>query len=136
MNLSDVSTNDLLDVYLSYRRKKEEIEKELKGKVQLLNERMVKLENEFARRMKEDELSQLGGSHGIAFQVKKSNATVQDWGALLQYVIDNKAWELLTRRVSKDAVHEFLKEHNGLPPGVKYTVRNIVQVRTKPKQID
>lgn len=59
---------------------------------------------------------------GTAFRQQWTSAKVTDPEAFFNFVIDNNERQLLTTHVAKDAVREYLAEHNGvLPPGVDFT---------------
>jgi hypothetical protein len=66
---------------------------------------------------------------GTAFKTTKTFASVADWDATLTYIVDQGLFNLLERRVSKQAVLEFKEEHNDLPPGVSWREELAISVR-------
>jgi hypothetical protein len=51
----------------------------------------------------------------------KSKCQVSDFEATLAEIRAHELWHLLTKAVSKEAVKEYIAEHNTPPPGVTYS---------------
>lgn len=80
---------------------------------------------------------------GTVFKDLKESVIVEDWDALLDYIIAEKRWNLLNKAVSKTVVLENMGElvedkatgdkhrEDGteIPPGVKYNAFRTVKVR-------
>lgn len=58
---------------------------------------------------------------GTVFRQKWTSAKVEDREAFLQFVFNTTSEQFLTNHVSKEAVIEYMDEHNQAPPpGIKY----------------
>ena len=66
---------------------------------------------------------------GTAFITTTDFANVADWDAVLSYIKDNEAWDMLERRVSKRAVRGYIEANKTVPSGVNYGTRIDVNVR-------
>ena len=65
------------------------------------------------------------------YQTVKESVTMGDWDAALNWVMENEAWEYLTKGFAKTAVLEFMgeKRNNPPPPGVNFTAVRTVGIR-------
>ena len=91
-----------------------------------------KIEVEFLRRFNERGVDSVKSrEHGTAYRSTRSSATVADWDAILAYILDNEAYELLEHRVNKTAVQEHRDVNNDLPPGVNWSEAQVVNFRRK-----
>lgn len=72
-----------------------------------------------------------GNAGGGTFFLKTGNSTkVADRGSFHDFVFETNAREFLTAHVAKEAVEEYMKEHDGaLPPGI--TVDTIVKLQVR-----
>ncbi len=68
-------------------------------------------------------------NHGTAFVTTTDFANVADWDAVLVYIKDNEAFDLLERRVSKTAVRGYIEARGAVPSGVNYGTKLEVNVR-------
>jgi len=66
---------------------------------------------------------------GTVYRTEKKAASLADPKAFMDYVITNKAWDLMDRKANTTAVAEFMKEHQTLPPGVNFSSAFVVGVR-------
>ncbi len=66
---------------------------------------------------------------GMTFFTTQDSVRVGDWDAVLAYIVENKAYELLNHAVSKSTVKEILEAKNPLPPGVTYEARKVLAWR-------
>jgi hypothetical protein len=66
---------------------------------------------------------------GTAYRTKRAAATIADAEAFRRHVIGTEDWGLLDWKANATAVAAFLEEHETLPPGVNYSVRDEIGVR-------
>jgi hypothetical protein len=66
---------------------------------------------------------------GTVYRTEKKSASLNDPAAFMDYVITNRAWDLLDRKANVTAVAGFIEEHNTQPPGVNFSSAYIVGVR-------
>lgn len=74
-------------------------------------------------------LENLKTEHGTCYTSTKHTASLADADAFMNYVIDNKAFDLLDRRANVTAVKDFVDEHKCLPPGCNLSAIQTVGVR-------
>lgn len=79
-------------------------------------------------------LNQIGGDSvrsksGTVYRTAKPSASLADADAFMQFVIEKERFELLDRKANVTAVREFIEENGVQPPGVKFTVQQVVGVR-------
>ena len=106
--------------YVTLRDTVAEIEADAKAKAAPLKADMQTIEAALLKHMQSGGVQNLKTAAGTAYISEKTSATVEDWDALLEYVLETEAFELLERRVSKTAYAERLASGTP-PPGVKYT---------------
>lgn len=91
-----------------------------------------KIEIEFLRRFQSRGIDNVSARDvGTAYKSTRASATVADWDAVLGFVQENGAWEMLERRVNKTAVEQFKSVEGDLPPGVNWSETQVVNFRRK-----
>ena len=122
MKLCDVRDADLVRVYIGLRdgraKRKTAYEAEDAGD----KTKQDRIETEFMRRFNERGLTSVSAKGvGTAYKSTRTSATVGQWEALLAYVQEVGAWELIEHRVNKTAVDQFRAANDDLPPGVNWS---------------
>ncbi len=125
-----MTTGDLVETYISLRDRKAEITKKIKEKTDKIDAAMRQVEAILLKKMDADDSESIRTDRGTVFKSTKTGARVADWDAVLDYIREHDAYELLTKGVSKDAVKAYRDEHNGdIPPGVDWYSEISINVR-------
>lgn len=124
MNVSDV-----IHAYTKLRDQKAAIEAEAKERVAEIKTKMVKLEAYIKTQMDAQGVTSLKSDYGTAFLVTTDYATVADWDAVLGFIRENEAYDMLEKRVSKLAVRNYVEQASSVPPGVNYGTKVEVNIR-------
>ncbi len=120
---------DVVGAYLKLRNKKEAIEGAVKEEVKAIKEKMVKLEAYIKKEADRQGVTSFKTGHGTAFVTTTDFAQVADWDSVLSFIKKNEAWDMLEKRVSKNAVRGYIDEHKEVPSGVNYGTRIDINVR-------
>ena len=67
--------------------------------------------------------------HGTAFLITTDYAKVADWDAVLGFIRENDAYDMLEKRISKVAVRGYIDATKAVPPGVNYGTKLEVNIR-------
>ena len=102
-----LTVDTVIDTYLKLRNKKESIESETKEKVKGIKENMAKLEGWIKEQADKQGVKSFKTDHGTAFLTTTDFAQVADWDAVLSFIKDNDAFDMLEKRVSKTAVRGY-----------------------------
>lgn len=121
--------DELVEKYIQLRDKKSEMTAAFKAKTANLDAVLDKIEAVLLQMFEDNGLTSVRTTSGTAYKSTRTSATVADWDQTLDYVRKNELWNLLERRVSKQAVEQFKEEHEDLPPGVNYREEVTVNVR-------
>ena len=124
-----ITVDKVVAKYISYRNEKESLESDTKAKVKIIKENMAKLEAWLKEKADKDGVDSLKTSSGTAFLTTTDFARVEDWDAILGFIKDNDAYDLLEKRVSKTAVRGYIEANKSVPSGVNYGTRIDVNVR-------
>ena len=127
---------DVIKAYLTLHNEKDAIEGEIKDKVKAIKEKMAKLEAYIKKQADEQGVTSFKTGHGTAFVTTTDFAQVADWDAILGFIKKNEAWDMLEKRVSKNAVRQYLDKNKKVPNGVNYGTRIDVQVRKPSKKVE
>jgi hypothetical protein len=120
---------EVVGAYLKLRNKKEAIEGAVKEEVKAIKEKMVKLEAYIKKEADRQGVTSFKTGHGTAFVTTTDFAQVADWDSVLSFIKKNEAWDMLEKRVSKNAVRGYIDEHKEVPSGVNYGTRIDINVR-------
>jgi len=131
-----LTIDQVISAYLKLRNKKESIEAETKDKVKGLKEQMAKLEAWIKEKADTDGVTSFKTAHGTAFLTTTDYANVADWDAVLNFIVENDAYDMLEKRVSKTAVRGYIEATKAVPSGVNYGTRIDVNVRKPAAKVD
>ena len=123
------NVGDIIRTYMKLREQKAAIEAETKDRLARLKEKMDKLETYLKTQMDAQGLTSFKSDHGTAFLTTTDYANVADWDAVLNFVRDNEAYDMLEKRVSKIAVRGYIEQTKSVPPGVNYGTKLEVNIR-------
>jgi len=120
---------EIVEKYIMVRDKVSELDRAHKQKTEKLKEILKKLEAALLVQFSELGMESVRTKNGTAYKQVRTSATVADWEQALDYIRDNELWNMLERRVSKQAVEEFKDEHGDIPPGINIREEIVVNVR-------
>lgn len=123
------TVEQVVATYLKLRRKKEEIEAETKDRVADVKAKMTKLESWLMQKADEDGVTSFKTPAGTAFVTSTDFANVADWDAVLTFIKENDAFDMLEKRVSKTAVRAHMDETGDVPPGITYGSKLGINIR-------
>ena len=66
---------------------------------------------------------------GTCYQSTRYTASLADADSFMNFVIENKAFDLLDRRANSTAVRDYVEEHSTLPPGCNLSAIRTIGVR-------
>lgn len=123
------NVGDVIRTYMVLRNQKSALEAETKVKVDAIKLKMEKIEAWVKERADEQGVTSFRSEWGTAFLTTTDYASVSDWDAMLQFVRDNEAYDMLEKRVSKTAVRGYIEANKSVPPGVNYGTKLEVNIR-------
>lgn len=124
-----VNVDDVIATYMKLREQKSAIEAETKEKVSTIKAKLEKLEAWIKTKADAEGVTSFKTKHGTAFLTTTDYASVADWDAVLGFIKDNEAYNMLEKRISKVAVREYIDHNKTVPPGVNYGTKLEVNVR-------
>jgi hypothetical protein len=131
-----IPINKVIDTYLKLRGEKETLESKTKEKVKSIKEQMAKLEAYIKEQADEQGVDSFKTGNGTAFLTTTDFAQVADWDAVLEFIKDNDAFDLLEKRVSKTAVRGYIEADKSVPSGINYGTRIDVNVRKPVNKVE
>ena len=124
-----VTVDSVIKTYMKLRSEKEAIEAEVKDQVSGIKGKMEKLEAWLKAKADADGVTSFKTEHGTAFLTTTDFANVADWDAVLNFIRDNEAYDMLEKRVSKLAVRGYIDANKAVPPGITYGTKLEVNIR-------
>lgn len=123
------NVGDVIRTYMKLREQKAVIEADAKDRVSALKAKMEKLEAYLKTQMDAQGLTSFKSDYGTAFLTTTDYANVADWDAVLKFVRETDAYDMLEKRVSKIAVRGYIEQTKAVPPGVTYGTKLEVNIR-------
>ena len=123
------NVGDVIRTYMKLRDQKAAIEAEVKDRVSDIKAKMEKLEAFLKTQMDAQGLTSFKSDYGTAFLTTTDYANVADWDAVLNFIRDNEAFDMLEKRVSKIAVRGYIESNKAVPPGITYGTKLEVNIR-------
>lgn len=124
-----VNVDDVVATYMKLRSQKEAIEAEVKDRVSGIKAKMEKLEAWIKEQADTQGVTSFKTKHGTAFLTTTDYANVADWDAVLGFIRENEAFDMLEKRISKIAVRGYIDANKAVPPGVNYGTKLEVNIR-------
>jgi len=124
-----VTVDSAIGAYMTLRRKKEAVEAEVKDRISDIKAKMDKLEAWIKQQADAQGVTSFKTPHGTAFLTTTDFANVADWDAVLTYIRDNEAYDMLEKRISKIAVRGYIEQNKSVPPGVNYGTKLEINIR-------
>lgn len=131
-----LTIDQVIGAYLKLRNKKEAIEAETKDKVKGIKDQLLKLEAWIKEKADAEGVTSFKTEHGTAFLTTTDYANVADWDSVLNFILENEAFDMLEKRVSKTAVRGYIEATKAVPSGVNYGTRIDVNVRKPAAKVD
>jgi hypothetical protein len=123
------NVGDVIRTYMKLRDQKAAIEGDVKERVAELKAKMEKLEAYLKTQMDAQGLTSFKSDYGTAFLTTTDYANVADWDAVLDFIRENEAFDMLEKRVSKIAVRGYIEQTKAVPPGINYGTKLEVNIR-------
>lgn len=123
------NVGDVIRTYMKLRDQKAAIEAQVKDEVSTIKAKLEKLEAYLKTQMDAQGLTSFKSDYGTAFLTTTDYANVADWDAVLGFIRDNEAFDMLEKRVSKIAVRGYIEEKKSVPPGINYGTKLEVNIR-------
>lgn len=131
-----VTVDDVVSAYIKLRAKKDAMEAETKAEVKKIVEKMDKFEAWLKEQADAQGVTSFKTKHGTAFLKTTDYANVENWDAALGFILDNQAFDLLNKAVSKVAVRGYIDANKAVPPGVNYGTKIEVEVRKPANRVE
>lgn len=131
-----VTVDSVIGSYMILRRKKEAIEAKVKDDVAEIKRKMEKLEAWLKEQADTLGVTSFKTPHGTAFLTTTDYANVADWDAVLSYIRDNEAYDMLEKRISKTAVRGYIEQNKSVPPGVNYGTKLEINIRKPTTKVE
>jgi hypothetical protein len=124
-----VTVDAVIKKYMKLREEKTAVEAEIKERVDKIKADMAKLEAFLKAKMDADGLTSFKSEHGTAFLTTTDFANVEDWDAVLRFIREEEAYDMLEKRVCKTAVRGYIDANKEVPPGIRYGTKLDVNIR-------
>lgn len=134
--MAEVKVDAAVAAYIRLRDKKAEIEQETKEKIEEVKAKMAKLEAWFQQYLDDTGQTSAKTHAGTVFLTTTDYARVADWDAIVDFIKDRGAYDLLEKRVSKNAVRGYIDADGSVPPGVNYGSKISVNIRRPSDGVD
>jgi len=129
MTMSTPNIGEVIRTYMKLRDHKAAIEAEVKDQVSTIKAKLEKLEAYLKTQMDAQGLTSFKSDFGTAFLTTTDYANVADWDAVLDFIRENEAYDMLEKRVSKVAVRGYIEQTKAVPPGINYGTKLEVNIR-------
>jgi len=92
---------------------------------------LEQLKLEIYKEMDQRGLEKIECAYGSAKSKSEPYPNVKDWNAYMQWIADNKRFEMVERRPARAAFREHLTSTGEIPPGLDVFMKDTVELRKK-----
>ena len=131
-----LNVDQVVAAYMKLRQQKEALEASIKEEVGVIKDKMTKMEAWIKEQADAQGVTSFKTKHGTAFLSTTDYANVADWDAVLNFIQEASAFDMLEKRVSKIAVRGYIEEHKAVPPGINYGTKLEVQIRKPTARVE
>jgi hypothetical protein len=118
-----------VEIYIRLRDRRAQRKKEYEEADAADKAAQEKIESQIMEQFNADGTDSLKTEFGTAYRSIKTQASVADWDAALEFIKDKDFWGMLEKRVNKTAVEAYIEENEVPPPGVNITRVQTINVR-------
>ena len=130
------NVDDVVSTYMTLKRKKEALANSIEDQIKTIDTQMGKIEAWIKEQADVQGVTSFKTKHGTAFLSTTDFASVGDWDAVLTFIKEHEAFDMLNKAVNKTAVREYIEEHKAVPPGVNYGTKVGVSIRKPTTKVD
>jgi len=134
--MAEPTIDQVVDGYLRLRDQKALTLATAKAAADVIDAKLVKLEGWIKAKADEQGVTSFRTKHGTAFLTTTDYANVGDWDAIVDFIKQNEAYDLLEKRISKNAVRGYIDMNKTVPPGVNYGTKLDVNIRKPAVKLD
>ena len=134
--MTTLNVDQVVAAYMKLRQQKEALEASIKEEVGAIKDKMTKMEAWIKEQADAQGVTSFKTKHGTAFLSTTDYANVADWDAVLNFIQEASAFDMLEKRVSKIAVRGYIEEHKAVPPGINYGTKLEVQIRKPTARVE
>ena len=119
--------------YIGLRSQREKLKQDFLAKDEVLEERMMTIENSLVDTLTKTGLSSMSTANATIIKRVVSNYNPSNWEAIYQMVDRHKAFGLFFKRLNNANMKQFLEDHpDEYPAGLNVDSRYTVTVKRKP----
>jgi len=116
--VTDITVDTVVQAYLKLRDKRSDLKKAYDTEDATLKTKMERLETWLMETMQKTGSTQLGSSHGTAYQQTVMKGNCSDWPSFWGYCAENGRFDMLEKRISVKTIQEHYQETGEMPPGI------------------
>lgn len=127
---SDLSTVELVDIYLKIRTAIQDKEEQHKLEIQALKDQFEVIGNRLLEICNEQDADSIKTSAGTISRRVSSRYWTSDWDSMYRFIMEHNAPFLLEQRIHNSNMRQFLEDNpDELPAGLQNERKYTVQVR-------
>lgn len=131
-----VDISNSVGQYVALRDKIKEIETTQQEYLKPYRDALEVIGNKMLKHLQDTNTDAAKTSNGTAYISERASVTLTDPKIFMDFVIANSAFELMDRKANAPAVSEFIKAHDTLPPGVKFSKTIRIGVRRSGDKVE
>lgn len=128
-SVTELKDDELVRIYVALRDDISREKADYENRVADRKAKQLKIEGILLKRLQDSGSEAVRTKYGTAYKSVRKTASVADWDALLPFIQNHEAWDLLTRGVNKTVVEQFVEANGELPPGVNWRQEVVVGVQ-------
>jgi len=134
--MSNVDANELVEIYLEIRTKRDEIKRQYEAHDLELKSDLEELEAAMMNVCNEMNVNSINTNHGTIIRKLNERYVCSDWDNFRQFVLENEAVDLFEKRIHQGNFKQFMEDHkdDGLPPGINVMREFDISVRKATKK--
>lgn len=127
--LKQATTEQIIQLFMAARSARDVKKKEMEAAYEDANTKLQVLVDEVASRMQAQGADSIKTPHGTVYKAVTRHAGCGDWGAFNKWVVENDKPDFFQRRLTKEAVVNYIEETGITPPGVVITSEHEYRIR-------
>ena len=127
---AEVPIEKLTRIYIKMRSKKEELNRELEGKISKLEGDMKTVKTAILDHMKSMGAESLRTEAGVVYRTVRTTYSTTDWESMGKFILEHGVPELLEKRIQQTNMKAFLEDNpDVLPPGLNANMEYSVTIK-------
>jgi hypothetical protein len=127
--MAQVNVDTVIQAFIKLRNDRSTLKQAYDAEDEALKAKQERLETWLMSQMRTTGATQLGSTHGTAYQQTVMKGNCSDWPSFWGWLAENGRFDMMEKRISVKSIQEHYQETGEMPPGINVNPELRVVIR-------